>query len=129
MPGGRSVERGGEKIRGEERVQVKEVVEGTEEGGRAEGREDRGEMHLTHQDAERVRDCRMRSQRAQPIARTNHLSPYPALRLASRFRMYHHQKVPPLTLGNTAESFFLADARGPRLIGPPCLMYRSSLEI
>lgn len=34
----------------------------------------RGEtrMHLTHQNAKRVRDCRMRSQRAQPTIRPNH---------------------------------------------------------
>lgn len=70
------------------RVQVKEVVEGIAGKGwigrtvrRVEGRRDA--LDASERE-ERVRDCRMRSQRAQPTTRPNHpflyIYMYPVLR-------------------------------------------------
>lgn len=88
------------------RVQVKEVVEGTAGKGwigrtvrRVEGRRDA--LDASERE-ERVRDCRMRSQRAQPTTRPNHpflcMYMYPVLREVSGFRMLRFQRFPALPL-------------------------------
>jgi len=71
------------------------------------------EMHLTHQNAKRVRDCRMRSQRAQPTTRSNHPFLYISC-TQNGFRISHctlKDLIPCLSLFLLGEWFLSAEER------------------